>query len=525
MGKRTLLAIVLSVVVLSAYSVLVSRIYPVANKEDTSKNVPPSTPKELPAATPGAVPAQPLLLTPTGQFVEFETDKLKVTFVNPGAYISKVELKEHNTQFFLQNLLFVEGEQNYDFQVEKTAEVATFTFRDRGREIVKRYFFHNNSYYIELEHSARNLSAALPANYRLWLNTYLEKPSAQDRNFLELAVAPRNEAGQAQLKNIIRKNLLGVKTGLVYAGGIDWVGARDRYFALILRPENKTSGVSIQQAHLDDEAGQAGEQVQVGVEVIPQGTDKYTLYIGPQDVASLSAANMGFENMLYFGFFDTISQILLSVLKFLFGLTHNWGGAILLFGFLIFLAMYPLTLKQTRSMKEMQILQPKIKELQERHRGDSVKLNREIMDLYKAHKVNPLGGCLPMVLQIPIFFGLYQALMRFVGLRGQSFLWIKDLSQPDRLITLQTKIPIIGSDINLLPILMMVSMFFQQKASMSAMSGSSSAEQQKMMAIMMPLVMGMLFYSMPAALVLYWFVYGIMGAAQQWLLTRPQKIE
>jgi YidC/Oxa1 family membrane protein insertase len=156
-------------------------------------------------------------------------------------------------------------------------------------------------------------------------------------------------------------------------------------------------------------------------------------------------------------------------------------------------------------MKEMQALQPKIDSLRKQHKDNPQKLNKEIMELYKEHKVNPLGGCLPMVLQIPIFFALYQALIRSIDLKGATFLWIKDLSEPDRIFMLQFSMPFLGNELNLLPILMVVVMFLQQKLTTPASSGMSS-EQQKMMLYLMPVIFLFIFYRMPAGLVLYWLV-------------------
>lgn len=155
-------------------------------------------------------------------------------------------------------------------------------------------------------------------------------------------------------------------------------------------------------------------------------------------------------------------------------------------------------------MKEMQKLQPYIEELRKQHKDNPQKLNKEIMELYREHKVNPLGGCLPLILQMPIFFALYQALMRSVALKGAKFLWIKDLSEPDKLFLLPFPQPF--DSLNILPILMMIGMFVQQKISAPATASSSTAEQQKLMLLIMPLMFGFIFYSMPAGLVLYWFI-------------------
>jgi len=136
-------------------------------------------------------------------------------------------------------------------------------------------------------------------------------------------------------------------------------------------------------------------------------------------------------------------------------------------------------------------------------------MNKEIMELYREHKVNPLGGCLPLLLQMPIFFALYNALIRSISLKGAGFLWIKDLSEPDKLYVFEKALPLLGKDLNILPIIMAIGMFFQQKISSSSMTGSA-AEQQKIMFVVMPIMFGIIFYRMPSGLVLYWFVNSIL---------------
>jgi len=158
-------------------------------------------------------------------------------------------------------------------------------------------------------------------------------------------------------------------------------------------------------------------------------------------------------------------------------------------------------------MKEMQALQPHIEELRRTYKDNPQRLNKEMMELYKKHKVNPFSGCLPLILQMPIFFALYQALMRSVLLKGAGFLWIKDLSEPDRLFSLPATLPI--REINLLPILMTIIMFIQQKMSVTS-SSSTTMQQQKAMMIIMPIMFGLIFYNMPSGLVLYWFINSLL---------------
>ena len=169
------------------------------------------------------------------------------------------------------------------------------------------------------------------------------------------------------------------------------------------------------------------------------------------------------------------------------------------------------------AMKQTQMLQPQIEALRRTYKDNPQRLNKEIMELYKTYKVNPFGGCLPLILQIPIFFGLYQALYRSVELKGAHFLWIKDLAEPDRLITMSNFLPFIGNEINLLPVLMGVAMFFQQKISMKASASSgASLEQQKMMIVIFPVMFLFLFYKFPSGLNLYWFLSTTLTTLSQW---------
>jgi YidC/Oxa1 family membrane protein insertase len=205
---------------------------------------------------------------------------------------------------------------------------------------------------------------------------------------------------------------------------------------------------------------------------------------------------------------------MLKMLEFFFSLVHNWGWAIVILSLIIYIVLYPLTLQQMRSMKVMQAIQPRMEELKKQYKDNPQRLNKEMIELYKTNKVNPLGGCLPMILQIPIFFALYQVLTRSIALKGAHFLWIRDLAEPDRLFTLPNSLPILGNEINILPLLMAGIMFVQQKSSMSKMGGAA-VEQQKILLIVMPVMFGFLFYRMPSGLVLYWSLNSVLTLIYQ----------
>jgi len=214
-------------------------------------------------------------------------------------------------------------------------------------------------------------------------------------------------------------------------------------------------------------------------------------------------------------------------LNFLYSVFRNYGVAIILLAILISLLMYPLTMKSFKSMKEMQVLQPKIEKLRKDLKDNPQKLNKEIMELYKKHKVNPFGGCLPMVLQMPVFIALYQAFSRAIELKGAGFLWIKDLSLSDKAFVIQTG-PGSSIPINVLPILMGITMFFQQKASTMSVHANKDdqmQQQQKMMTFMMPVLFGFIFYNMPSGLVLYWFINTLLMFFQQIRIMKTFHVE
>ena len=243
--------------------------------------------------------------------------------------------------------------------------------------------------------------------------------------------------------------------------------------------------------------------------------------MGPQELNVISNAKPEWSGIIYFGTFDFIAQLLLQLLGFFYGLVHNWGLAIIILSIAVYFLLFPLSIKQMRSMKEMQLLQPKIEALRKELKDNPQRLNKEIMELYKEHKVNPLGGCLPLLLQMPIFFALYQALIRSVALRGAHFLWITDLSSPDKAFVLKNSIPFLGNQVNILPILMAIGMFVQQKFSMAKATGEA-AQQQKMMSIVMPIMFGVIFYQMPSGLVLYWFVNSLLMLCYQFRINRQK---
>jgi YidC/Oxa1 family membrane protein insertase len=249
----------------------------------------------------------------------------------------------------------------------------------------------------------------------------------------------------------------------------------------------------------------------------------YTFYIGPKQYDLLKQAGnsmekvMEFETIGFWSFTNILMEpsrkaLLYSMNLFNQYLPGGYGIAIIILTLLIRILFWPLTHKSTESMKRMQEVQPELKALQEKYKKDPQRMQQETMKLYKERRVNPMGGCLPMFIQIPVFFALFTVLRNAIELRFSSFLWIKDLSTAENLFA--GSIPLVGA-LNILPIVMSLSMIWQQKLSSpgTAMTPEQQ-QQQRIMMFMMPVMMLFFFYTMPSGLVLYWTVSNLLMIAQ-----------
>ncbi|MCF7916363.1 MAG: membrane protein insertase YidC [Candidatus Omnitrophica bacterium] len=232
-------------------------------------------------------------------------------------------------------------------------------------------------------------------------------------------------------------------------------------------------------------------------------------YLGPQITSQMDLYDLG--GIVYYGFWHFLAIGIIKVLYFFYSFLHNWGLSVIFLSFSTYAILFPFSSKSTKAMKKMQEIQPLMQELKEKHKDNPQKMQKETVKLYKEHKVNPLGGCLPLLFQFPIIIAFYQVVFRFSRLEGASFLWIKDLSMPDRLFHLPFTIPIVNVEyFNLLPILVMMLGIVQQH-----LTASSSNPQQKKIGLFMGVFIGIIFYKFPSALVLYWFVQNLLTLIYQ----------
>jgi len=260
----------------------------------------------------------------------------------------------------------------------------------------------------------------------------------------------------------------------------------------------------------------------------PTGADaaaRFAAYVGPKDVEVLTAAGHQLERAVDFGWFSFLAIPLLRLLKIFHGITRNYGIDVILLTILVKVLFMPLTNRSMKSMRDMQRLQPQMTKLREKFKDDRDRLNKEMIELYRRHSVNPLGGCLPMLLQFPVFIGLYQALSQAIELRHAKFaFWVRDLSAHEcypwpgqGTISGCNQFAVLGFPIPILVLLMGGSMILQQY--LSPQSGIDPA-QQRMMMVLMPIMFTFMFINFPSGLVLYWLVNNMLTITQQWWSNR-----
>ncbi|MGA1843501.1 MAG: membrane protein insertase YidC [bacterium] len=295
-----------------------------------------------------------------------------------------------------------------------------------------------------------------------------------------------------------------IKEPVIKEGNLEWIGYEKTYFAAAIIPKGTTAeAVIFKRSDREEE----DEAIVVGAKyplrVLSAGgefRDSYEVYVGPKRKEDLMGVAGHFVEIIDYGWFSFLAKPLIWFLKWVYQYIPNYGVAIVLLTILIKILFWPLTEKSFGSMQAMQKIQPKMAALREKYKGDPTRMNKEIMDLYKKHGVNPLGGCLPMILQIPVFFALYEGLLVAIEMRGAPFfLWIQDLSAMDALL--------------ITPLLMGITMYLQQKMMPTGMD----PKQAKMMNLM-PIIFTVFFLGFPSGLVIYWLLNNVLTIGHQYLI-------
>ena len=311
---------------------------------------------------------------------------------------------------------------------------------------------------------------------------------------------------------------------------VHWAAAKNKYFVQILAPENGGENSVIHAVRDVSPQEMANPAARVKTAVVKEVSSRILLpefnvepgttftlpmeyYVGPKKYSELNRYGQRFVDVMEFGMWAPVGKVLLATLNALHRVFRNYGVAIMLLTIIIRVVFWPITRKSTESMKKMSEIQPLVAAVREKYKDNAQKQQQEIMALYKEHKVNPLGGCLPTLIQIPVFIALFVVLRSAIELRFAPFLWVRDLSQPENLLAGLLPIPL-----NILPIIMAVTMVWQQKLTPSA----GDASQQKMMMVM-PVMMLVIFYNFAAGLALYWTTNQCLMIAQQLMMHRKKK--
>ena len=382
-----------------------------------------------------------------------------------------------------------------------------------GRAITKELTFYHNSYEVDVSVGLREIKdLTLDEKYMLsWSGGLPEHEGSQDGMFMEGLVSQAGSIesfrvgsasffGSSNTKNISEENKK-------YVGQADFAGYRTKYFGVFFVPQ-KSDVVEI--AKYPTEL-RAGVDINITQDI---NLEKNKLYLGPLDYSSIESLNVGLEEkILGWQWLSSVSWLVYSVMIFLFSLIPNYGVVVVLFAILIKLVTYPLMAKQLRSSKKMQEISPIMNKIKTKYKNNPTLQQQKMAALFQEHKINPLAGCLPLLIQMPVLMSVFMVFRNTIEFRGESFfLWINDLSAADTLLYLG-EIPI-----NILPFLMSASMYYTMKlSSANQPAGGDPAQEatQQMMKYMFPGMMFFLFYSFPSGLNLYYLCFNVMQIAQQ----------
>jgi len=490
------------------------------------------------------------------QTVRIETDLYTAELGSKGGLIKEWELKKYKTwdEHPVQlvdydkagdfSLLFTTADgrlvdtRDLYFDVDTTVKNVTLNGNkefqityslpaSNGGKIIKQFTFKNGEYGFKSEIEFKDMGNVV-SNFEyqiVWENglRYAEYNSVDESSFAASYLYSGKELTEVDASKIdetAQKDISGI---------VDWVGTRTKYFGLAIIPQPGSSDGAYLEGHrkaMPDNG--IYESYSIALKMpYREGTDEkktVTVFLGPMDYTVLKSYGVNLESMMSLGWAFVVRPISEFIMLPVFGFLHliipNWGLVIIVFSIVIKIVLHPLTKTSMKSMKKMQALQPLMDEIKEKYKDDPQKMNSAVMNLYKEYGVNPAGGCLPMLLQMPILYALYMVFRSAIQLRQASFIWwIKDLSIPDVIYSLPFHLPVFGiKDISGLAVFMGVTMFVQQKMSVKD-------PRQKMMVWMMPIMWVLLFMSFPSGLNLYYTTFNILAIGQQMYINKQAEDE
>lgn len=526
MEKRALIAVVLSIAVFYLFSAYLGPkqipTAPVASSTDV-KAAQPVAEKIVPTAV-----AAPVATAVTAQDVKVETERFTAVFSGAGGALKSLTLKgyrENNRPdsprvslaahsdpalltfstagvgFMLQpQALYAPSTSSLSLAKDEKKQLVFTHISAQGYVVRKTFSFTGDGYGIQLETQLINNSPApIVGSFQQIITAPFDVNTKEGRyETYGFTLFADNSLHTNAPKDVVGSTKK-------YEKSILWSGITDKYFlTALLAEQGSIAAVEIkknQAGYLESISSSPGFTVASGQAISVQ----YRLFVGPKDIDILKAQGASLEQSLDLGWFTMLAKPMLHALKFFYGYIPNFGIGIIIITVILKIVFFPLTHKSYKSMKDMSKLQPKMAALKEKFKNDKDGLNKAVMEMYREHKVNPLGGCLPMIVQIPVFFALYKALMFSIELRHAPFmLWITDLSDKDPYY--------------ITPLLMGVTMFIQQK-----MTPSNMDEMQQKVMLALPVVFTFMFLTFPSGLVLYWLINNILTIGQQMYINKLVK--
>jgi YidC/Oxa1 family membrane protein insertase len=548
MNRKTLIGLILVGAILLLWPTYLDIVFPEENPpvSPEKKLVVSSKEKETP------VISTEKILPPETQkeegFVKIQTPLFSAIVSNKnGGSISSFSIKKHlkegekeiqlvdsqNKENLLVSYINLSGEevfldgfwsfsQKENLVLDEKNQVAKLSFYTSTPDgvVEKSLLFNHNSYAVVIDTDLEGIEEnVLDGKFRLdWIGGIpLTENSRQESLFLEGLVS---QGGSIQSYRVGSASLFGGGTSQIerdskrYSGGTDFAGYRTKYFGVFLIPQ-KTDFVEIEKY---------GSSERPGVDILTSqeiNFKKTVLFFGPLEYDQIASLGVGLEDkILGWQWLSSISWVIYTIMVFLYGLIPNYGLVVILFAVLIKAITYPLMAKQLRSTKKMQKIQPELNKIKLKYKHDPALQQKKMSALFQESGVNPLAGCLPMLVQFPVLIAVFMVFRNTIEFRGEPFfLWITDLASPDTLF-MAGSIPI-----NILPFLMSLSMFYTMQASTAAMSsGGDSAQEatQKMMKYMFPGMMFFLFYGFPSGLNLYYLCFNVIQIVQQKIINKER---
>ncbi|NJD56837.1 MAG: membrane protein insertase YidC [Nitrospirae bacterium] len=519
MDNRTVIAVVLSFLIIVGYQFLFPA--PQTPAPEQKQAVQKKAEETPPAAAPGPVAET---VAADEKEVTVENDLYKAVFTSRGGTVKSWTVKRYkdkagkdvvllrkpgvvpavgmgtDTTFDLARENFTVKGSDLTLNSKNKVGTLVFEYAREGKSVRRTYSFDADTYKVDLTDEVIGFS-----DYWITLGSDLGIFENDPSVHVGQTVLVGTDLSELKAKDL--------KEPKAFKENLKWIAQEDKYFFSALVPASPIEEAKALLVH---------DSPVIAIRA-KSGKNAFHLYVGPKEQDRLAALNIGLEHIINYGFFSIIARPLFWALKFFYSFLGNYGWAIILITIVTRIPFIPLLNKSQKSMKKLQEIQPRMNEIKEKYKKDPQKMQKEMMDLYKKHKVSPLGGCLPMLLQIPVFFALYKVLLISIELRGAPFmLWITDLSAPDTLIGhIPAMIPLIGGfALGPLPLLMGATMFIQQKMTPSSMDPT----QAKMM-LMMPVIFTFMFLNFASGLVLYWLVNNILGIIQQYFVNKSISAE